>query len=83
MNLPAHGTTSPDLSIESPLKKQHTQSRNLQHYRLTQSQVPPGKINAGRLAIQATSPGARFTKSSYASPLSHGESNPTARRPSL
>jgi len=67
MNLPAHGTASPDPSKASlSVKTTHT-THNLPCKRLAHPPVPLGETGSGRLAIFVPPPGAMF---SYRSSLS-------------
>ena len=52
MNLPAHGTTSPDPSVVSVLKQQTKQNRN-NNISPDSAHTPPGKIVPDRLAVPA------------------------------
>jgi len=58
MNLPAHGTASPDPSKTSlSVKTTHT-AHNLPCKRLAHPPVPPGETGSGRLAVYVLPPGA-------------------------
>jgi len=52
MNLPAHGTTSPDPSVVSVLQQQTKQNRN-NNISPDPAYTPPGKIVPDRLAVPA------------------------------
>ncbi|QCE10489.1 hypothetical protein DEO72_LG10g1719 [Vigna unguiculata] len=56
MNLPAHGTTSPNPSIAPLLKRNTHASHSLQDYRLTALGAAPGKTNPDRLAEPLADP---------------------------
>jgi len=58
MNLPAHGTTSPDPSKTPLLVKTTHTAHNLTRMRLAHPPVPLGETGSGRLVIHVPSPGA-------------------------